>query len=157
MMTKKSASTRHRRECGFGFFFRRPNGWVPVFSGMTATMLLSCATVSASAQVNPASAFTERGNQLPAVMRAEIAYDSYFTESFRSKFPEARFRQLRAKYDAALGPVTKVEGLTATSPFSGKVMLGYERATVTMWISVDRAAPHLVSGLRIVGTKTRDD
>lgn len=109
------------------------------------------------AQVAPTPALTQRANELPALMAGKIAYDAYFAESFRAAVPEAQFKQVNAQLVAANGPVTKVEGVTAATPFSGTVKLGYARAVADVEIVVDAAAPHLVTGLRITGARTRDD
>lgn len=119
-------------------------------------MLVALAT-PAIAQVTPDPALTQRANQLPAVMAGKIAYDAYFAQSFRTAVPEAQFRQIGAQLTAANGPVTKVEGVTAKSPFSAILKLGYARAVADVDIVVDPATPHLVTGLRITGAQTRDD
>jgi beta-lactamase class A len=119
-------------------------------------ILVALAT-PAMAQVAPAPALTERANQLPEVMAGKIAYDAYFAEGFRAAVPEAQFKQINAQLTAANGPVTKVEGITANTPFSGTVKLGYERAVANVEIAVDPAAPHLVTGMRLTGAETRDD
>lgn len=119
-------------------------------------ILVALAT-PAMAQVTPDAALTQRANQLPEVLMGKIAYDAYFAEAFRTAVPEAQFKQINAQLVTANGPVTKVESITATTPFSGTVKLGYERAVASIQIVVDPAAPHLVTGLRIIGAETRDD
>lgn len=119
--------------------------------------ILAALAAPVMAQMAPAPALTERANQLPDVMAGKITYDSYFAEAFRTAVPEAQFKQINAQLIAANGAVTKVEGITAMSPFSGTVKLGYARAVANVEIVVDPAAPHLVTGLRITGAQTRDD
>ena len=119
--------------------------------------MMIAAAMPAIAQVAPNPALTQRANQLPEVLAGKIAYDAYFAESFRTAVPEAQFKQINAQLVAANGAVTKVEGITAATPFSGTVKLGYERAVASVQIVVDPAAPHLVTGLRITGAETRDD
>ena len=129
--------------------------------------LLACAlgaalpapSVAQSAKAQPVAdaALTERANQLPDLMAGKIAYDAYFAETFRTAVPEAQFRQVTAQLASANGAVTKVENVTATTPFAGVVKLGYERAVANVQLAVDPAAPHLVTGLRITGAETRDD
>lgn len=119
--------------------------------------MLVALAAPAMAQVKPDAALTQRANQLPEILAGKIAYDAYFAEAFRAAVPEAQFKQINAQLVAANGAVTKVEGITAATPFSGTVKLGYERAVASVQIVVDPAAPHLVTGLRITGAETRDD
>ena len=129
---------------------RRTAGLVPAF------LIGSALPSAASGQVNPDPAWTRRAQQLPAAMaralQADAArlkdYEEMFSDAFRAKVPERTFRTTAALLFATWGSPVEIEDLVAEAPFSGIVELGYKRATVPAYLSVDPEPPHRVVGLK---------
>jgi hypothetical protein len=98
-----------------------------------------------------------RIDQLPAIIGGTGDFDNYFIAAFRNQVPKAQFdeigRQLRAQY----GAVQKVEDVKVVTRWGAIIRLGFEKGVATINMSVDPAAPHLVTGLRIANVEPRND
>jgi beta-lactamase class A len=55
------------------------------------------------------------------------------------------------------GAVTGVEKITAASPTTGTIDIGYEKAVVSMTMTIEDGPPHKIIGLQITGLKARGD
>jgi hypothetical protein len=143
-------------KCNRGDFMHRS------FSAVLASLLFAATAtaqtvapptppVAPAAPVNAAPDFGARAGELPAVLRGDIAYDAFFSTGFRQAIPQDKFAALTAQIGGAAGKPLSLEDMAMTGPRTGQVRVRFERAIVTMAMTVDEANPHLVTRLRITG------
>lgn len=110
-----------------------------------------------SAAVQPSPQLTQRIDALPGIVAGTGDFDGYFSTAFKEQVPRAQFDALSQQIRAQYGAVGKVEQITATSPHEATVSLGLEKGVAVIRITVDRTAPHPVTGLLITRIEPRDD
>lgn len=120
---------------------------IPLAAQEAPAPALPGAAVTASPELQ------QRADALVAAIAGTIPYDKYFAPAFRAQIPEAAFVQVRDQLISGLGKPTRVESLVALTPHIADFRLGFERGTAAGQIVVDPAAPHQVTGLRIMGTQ----
>jgi beta-lactamase class A len=132
---------------------------VALGAALASAMPLVAQEAPAPAPAREAAAVTaspelqQRADALAAAIAGTIPYDQYFAPAFRAQIPEAAFAQVRNQLISGLGKPTRVEALVALTPYIADFRLGFERGTAAGQIVVDPAAPHRVTGLRIMGTQ----
>ncbi|MDB5708628.1 MAG: hypothetical protein JWL96_698 [Sphingomonas bacterium] len=120
-------------------------------SASAQTVPPATASVAPAATISAAPDFGSRALELPALLRGEIAYDAFFSAGFRQAIPQDKFVALTAQIGGAAGKAVSLEDMTMTGPRTGQVRLRFERAIVTMAMTVDPDSPHLVTRLSITG------
>lgn len=108
-----------------------------------------------AAPLQPSSALSKRIAELPALLRGEVEYDSYFAPGFRNAVPKEKFAEVTKQLVAANGAVQGVESVTPRTPYTADLKLGFVRGIADVTISVDPAAPNQVVGLRVSGFSAR--
>ncbi|MBX3595658.1 serine hydrolase [Sphingomonas sp.] len=108
-----------------------------------------------AAAATPSPALSQRIAALPDIVGGSGDFDAYFAPAFRAQVPKETFDEVGRQLKAQYGAVTKVESVTAISPTSAGVQLGFERGIARLDIVIDAAPPHAVTGLRITGTQPR--
>lgn len=112
------------------------------------------ATVAAA--VTPSPELRARSAELADILSDKGDYERYFAPGFRAQVPKATFDQINAQLLAANGPLIGIQQLDAKTAWSGNVIVNYRDVVATIAIVVDPAAPHQVTGLRILGTSARE-
>ncbi|UUL82695.1 serine hydrolase [Sphingomonas qomolangmaensis] len=98
-----------------------------------------------------------RAAQVVAILNGAGDYDTAFTATFRAQISRARFDAIAAQLRSQYGQATGVERIDVTNRLQAVVIIGYERGTATVSLSLDAAAPHAIGGLLITGTAPRGD
>jgi hypothetical protein len=132
-----------------------------VWAALTVAMLPVCvgaqtppvAAPAAAVALNPAAA--ARVDELVRVLGGAGDPATLFSPEFLAKVPAAQVTALAAQLKGAGGEVTGVERVTATSPWSATLAVGYQRGVATMRVAFAEAAPHPITGLRIDGLLPR--
>lgn len=122
-----------------------------------ATPALAQAGPPQAIAATPAADFTARLDQLVALLNGGGAYDDLFAPVFRQAVPQAQVEAIVAQLKAQGGTATGIESVVADTAWQATVTIGYEKIVATMLVSVDPAAPHRITGLRITGAEPRDD
>ncbi|ODP36959.1 hypothetical protein BFL28_04180 [Sphingomonas turrisvirgatae] len=127
-----------------------------------ALCLLAPLTVQAQAQAptaaaQPAAGLQARIDALPAMLNGTGDYDGYFADTFKAAVPRAQWNALLAQIRAQHGAAVKVEGVTATTPYSAEVKLGFEKSVATIALNADPAPPHRIAGMLIRSIEPRGD
>jgi len=126
-------------------------------------LLLAIAAPAAVAQQTPAPAIAAspglqaRIDALPALVNGAGDFEAYFAPAFKAQVPKAQFDQIGQQLKAQFGVAVKVEKVTAQSPYSAIVELGFEKGVGIVNIVADPAAPHRVTGLLISRIEPRGD
>ncbi|HYW30569.1 MAG TPA: serine hydrolase [Gemmatimonas sp.] len=102
-------------------------------------------------QVQAAPAYEARVRELVGILQGSGDYAAFFTSGFQTAVPRERLAPINVQLTAAHGAPVAVDGTTLQTPYAGTVRIRYERATVAFQLIVDPAAPHQVSGLRVLG------
>ncbi len=116
-----------------------------------AALLLAApaaAQTTPAAPVQPDPAFTERANQLVAVLQGKAVYADYFSTGFQAAVPKEKFDAVTAQL-AANGPVERIDRIEQITPWSATLTVRYRDALLTMRLAVEEAPPHKVSGLLV--------
>ena len=113
------------------------------------------AAAAAQAQANPA--LLQRVEELAAVISGTTEPSAFFTPTFLANVPAERFKATNVQLLKSAGAIQDVRLVSADTPFSGMVELTYEKTKGRMRITVDSAAPHLVSGLRMMGMASGEE
>ncbi|MGH6615489.1 serine hydrolase [Sphingomonas sp.] len=106
--------------------------------------------------VKPAPELEARVAELPALLKGGGDYDASFSAAFRTAVPKETFATISRQLSTSDGAVTGIEQITPADAWSAVVLVGYERGIATVQISVDPAAPHQITGLRITGVSARE-
>lgn len=122
--------------------------------------LLLLAAVPAYAQPQPqqpSPALRSGAERVVGLLKGEIQPAALFNAAFRAQVPDAQIQsvvqQLTTQYGAARG----LEGIEPVSAQAGIIHLRYARAIVHMQLTVEPAAPYLVSGLLLAGADMTGD
>ena len=121
-----------------------------------AFLLFAAAPALAQGPADSA-AFRARAESVVAVLQSQTRADSFFAPSFLAHIPAPQIEGIVAQLRAQNGAVIGVESITPVDASSGVVVVGYEKALVTLNMTIDTAPPHLVIGLLIAGVKVRGD
>lgn len=113
-------------------------------------------TVPAST-IAPAPAFKARLDQLLALLNGGGNYNGLFSPAFRQAVPQAQFQAYVDQLKAKGGTATRIESISATTPWQATVTIGYQRIVAAMLVAVDPETPHAIIGLRITTAEPRND
>lgn len=113
--------------------------------------------VPATTAISPAPGFEARLDQLVILLNGGGAYDDLFAPVFRQAVPQAQFETIVAQLKTQGGAATGIDSVAPDTAWQATVTVGYEKIVATMLVSVDPAAPHQITGLRITGAEPRDD
>lgn len=138
----------------------------PVTAGLMATMLLAClAHAQAQAQPGRSSeamqttldpAARERFAGLIALLNDTGDFDASFAPVFKDAVPRDRFAALSRQVRDTLGDAKAVESIEPISPWSARVSIRHERGVLRTAITAAPAAPHPITGLRLLGTEAAE-
>lgn len=107
--------------------------------------------VASNTQADPALA--RRTDEIVSILGGSGSYDATFAPAFRNAVPKAQFDAISTQIAAAIGKPVKVESITAITPWSARVKIGYERGSLNVEIAVDPTSPHFVIGLLAKGVE----
>ncbi len=129
-----------------------------------ALALATLTPAAATAQTAPPAptpatdpAVRTRADALIPVLAGKPGYATLFAAPFKQAVPEARFTPLTQQLRTALGEPRRIERFTPIGQWAAMLIVGYDRGTATVRLTLDAAAPHAVTGLLITGTALRDD
>jgi beta-lactamase class A len=125
-------------------------------SWLVSFLLIFLGFVSA-AQAQTEPPFTQRAHQIPAVLSGQTKATDVFTPAFLAAVPASQIEGIATQLAAQYGAVGKVEAITAASPTSGTIDIGYEKAVISMTMTLEDSPPHKIIGLQITGMKARGD
>ena len=123
-------------------------------SALLAIALVAQAPVTSPA---PATPVETRAASLVAFFAGSGDYQADFDERFRAAVPEAQIVATSAQLRQQFGKPLAIERVTAQGPLGADVVIGFERGTVAVTLTVDPAPPYRITGLRITGTQMRGD
>jgi len=126
------------------------------FALVAALALVPLIPASAAAQTAPATpiaseALKTRIAELPTMLSGKGAFEAYFAPAFRAQISQAQFDQLSQQFVTTYGPVVAVTKIMPLTTDAAEVSVQYRDGLGTLRISVDAAAPHQVTGLRVMG------
>ncbi|RYY47632.1 MAG: hypothetical protein EOP59_00805 [Sphingomonadales bacterium] len=107
------------------------------------------APAARAVQVDPT--FATRAQELLGVLAGTTAYDAYFAPAFVTAIPKPQFDGINAQLTAAYGKPVAATVAQATGPWQAAVHVRFEKAVVAFQLTLDPAAPHLATGLRVLG------
>jgi len=127
-----------------------------VLAMVAALAGLTAATASAQPAAKPApvqasAPLKERIAGLVPILNGGGDYDAFFAPGFRAQVPKDKFDQVRAQISANAGAAVSIASVTPTTPNNASVSVRYERATASIRLSVEDAAPYRVNGLLVSG------
>ncbi|KQN06389.1 hypothetical protein ASE78_15610 [Sphingomonas sp. Leaf25] len=120
-----------------------------------SNVLFATAVMIQATMVQPDPSLRLRTDEVMALLAGNGSYDTTFAPAFRNAVPKAQFDAIARQLSDALGRPTRVESITAVTPWSARVRIGYERGVLNADIVVDPVAPHLVTGLLAKGAEPR--
>lgn len=123
---------------------------------LATTASAQTASPAQAVAATPAPALGTRAGDVATILAGKGDYDAVFAPTFREKVSKAQFDTVTAQLTASAGAVTGIEKLTPATPWSGTLLVGFERGVATMQIAVDPADPHQVIGLRVTGMAARE-
>lgn len=94
---------------------------------------------------------------LPAMINGTGDFEAYFAPAFKTQVPKAQFDQIGRQLKDRFGAAVRVEQVTAASPHSATVELGFEKGVGSVSIVIDPAPPHRVTGLLLTRIEPRGD
>lgn len=120
---------------------------LPISLALAAISQPALAQESAEAEATVSEALQNRGEDVVAWLKGDMAASDLFTAGFLSQVPEAQLAAINTQLQAQYGPVQGVESLTATGPMSGEIVLRFEKALGSGLIALDPEEPNQVSTL----------
>jgi len=126
---------------------------------LPAVMLTPTAGIAQEAQVAPeqVSLVEQRTQDILAVMRGEMGYDTVFSQAFRDQVPEAQFQGIVAQLEAQFGPLIGLENISPLSATAAEVQIRFERGLASGNVSLEDAAPNYVNGFLLTGVEPVND
>jgi len=118
---------------------------------------------NAAAQTPPAlaaaadPAIAAQAQALLPVLAGRPGYATLFGPAFRQAVPQGQWDAIVAQLRTTLGTPLRIATITPQGRFAAEIVVGYERGSATMLIAMDPAAPHALTGLRIIGTALAGD
>ncbi len=135
----------------------RDRGWRAALT--TALLLFPAPVLAQSAPPPPVAVsggFAERAQTLPALLAEGAALEPAFSANFLNAIPVEQIRSIFATLRTQHGAPQRLVSVTPSgSAGSGTVVVGYERAEVTLDLAVD--ADGRIAGLRITNVLTIGD
>lgn len=138
-----------------------------ILNGTLAVLLCASASLPANTQAAPSAstegpaqaspALLQRVEELGGVISGITEPAVFFTPTFLANVSAERFKATNVQLLKSVGAIQDVRLISTDTPFSGMVELTYEKTKGRMRITVDPAAPHLVSGLRMMGTASGEE
>jgi hypothetical protein len=117
-------------------------------------MLLLGLTAAPAVAAEPSAALTQRARELVAVLNGAAPPEKFFSPAFLAQVPPAQVTAIAGQLKASYGAAKAAGPVEASVPTAGVVPITFERAVVRMRMAVDPAAPHLVTGLLVVGAES---
>ncbi|HEX6376610.1 MAG TPA: serine hydrolase [Allosphingosinicella sp.] len=116
--------------------------------------LLLVLWAGAANAAEPLPAYIARADELVRVLNDETPPDRFFSPAFLAQVPPSRVGEIAAQLRTSYGRASKAVRIDASSPVSGTVSVGFERAVVRMQMAVNPQSPHLVEGLLVAGVES---
>ncbi len=124
-------------------------------------VLLLLAPVPALAGANPADVPadipTRRVAEVVEALKTGQDSEATFAASFIARLPPAAFAQVIRKVEDQAGKLVGAEDIKAGDATTVRFTLRFERALATTILTIDRDAPHKVTGLRITSVTPLGD
>lgn len=129
---------------------------LPLIALQAATSIVSPLPPAVERQsVEVAPEFADRARQVVRLIGGQGGYETMFSPAFKAAVPETNLAAINAQLATALGKPTGVEAIDPLTPWSAHVRIGFERGTLNADLVVDPAAPHAITGLRLMGATPR--
>ncbi|WP_052134688.1 serine hydrolase [Sphingomonas sp. 37zxx] len=112
---------------------------------------------TSSARADQGPSLPARAAQVVAILNGAGDYDTAFTATFRAQISRAQFEAIAAQLRTQYGKATGIERIDTLNRLQANVVIGYERGTASLSLSLDAAAPHAIGGLLITGAAPRGD
>lgn len=101
--------------------------------------------------------FSDRAQQVVRLLGGDGDYATLFSPAFKVAVSEAKLTAINARLATALGQPTGIESIKAITPWAAQLRIEFERGTLNAEMAVDPAAPHTVTGLRLLGAVPRSN
>lgn len=108
-------------------------------------------------EVEPAGPLAQRADDIVAVMRGDLPYDSVFNAPFRAQVSEGQFRGIADQLQTQLGGLIGIESVAPSSATSGQIRIRFERGIASANLVTQAEPPFLVSGLLLTGVEPIND
>jgi beta-lactamase class A len=119
------------------------------------SILFVLAFVGVAAQAaEPSPELRQRAAELVGWINDQTPPDRLFAPSFLAAIPEAQLKQVTAQLRASYGPATSLASVDATNDYAGTVRIAFAKANVKLDLAIDRAPPHLITGLLFGGAES---
>src|SRR4051812_27466724 len=116
------------------------------------SILFVLAFVGVAAQAaEPSPALRQRAAELVGWINDQTPPDQIFAPSFLAAIPEAQLKGVTAQLRTSYGPATSLASVEATNDYAGTVRIAFAKANVKLDLAIDRAPPHLITGLLFGG------
>jgi hypothetical protein len=117
------------------------------FAGGAAAQSAATAPTDSNAPVEPLPALRQRAEQIVALINGQADPNQIMDPRFLAEHPAEDVRRLGARIRGRLGNAIAVSSIDAVSPHRANVVITFANARFPMEISIQREAPHLVTGL----------
>lgn len=118
--------------------------------------LLIAQPLRAGEQPGPVT-LEQRAEQLIPILEGKGGEEAYFSQTFLAQIPASRIRAIAEQLASQYGKIRKVTSVRNIDAQSGAVELDYEKADITVNLTLDPRAPNQVIGLLIAAMKQRGD
>ncbi|WP_209347593.1 serine hydrolase [Pontixanthobacter sp. CEM42] len=114
----------------------------------------------------PSAASAQEAAQSPLEMRADDAAEviagtkepeDIFAPVLLAAVPPPQLKAISAQLIAQHGAMQGVDSVASVDASTGNAVLRFEKALVTIALSIEQAEPHLIDGMRITNVETLDD
>ncbi|MEA3062923.1 MAG: hypothetical protein QOJ94_2704 [Sphingomonadales bacterium] len=120
--------------------------------GFLRYVLFALALLAGAAQAaEPSPELRQRATELVGWINDQTPPDRLFAPSFLAAIPEAQLKGVTAQLRASYGPATSLASVDATNDYAGTVRIAFAKANVKLDLAIDRAPPHLITGLLFGG------
>lgn len=127
------------------------------FGGMAMTAFPSAAQSAAAQERMPHSDMARQADRLFALFNGKAEPEDLFAPAFLAAIPAQQVRAIAADLRKQYGAPLHIASLDRQGANQADLVIAYERADVTMRLTVDRAAPHAIVGLLITGAEVAGD
>lgn len=124
---------------------------------LTLAVLLLLAPVPALAEGDQAEIPTRRVAEVVESLKTGQDTEATFAASFIAQLPPAAFAQIIRKIEDQAGKLIGAEDIKTDNPTTVRFTLRFERALAATVLTIDRDAPHKVTGLRIISVTPLGD
>jgi hypothetical protein len=118
---------------------------------LLALLLLVFAVPAQAAE--PPTHFSRRADELVRALNGQLPPQRFFSPDFLARIPPAQVAAVAAQLKTSYGPARSVEGVEASGPTSGIVLVRFERAVVRLQMAVAPQPPHFVERLLVIGAQ----